>query len=157
MAVFAGIDLKKWRENSKMSAADLAERINCDATTIYRYESGKLKPDPDTIYLICNALGDTSKWYDWMRTEYPLSYGRVHPEQLHFDIKGALLSLYAEIADVSELQSRIFKEAANSEIINSDLFCKFKQEITELLQSTQRVLNILQNEEEQRGMRGGRS
>ncbi len=150
MAAFAGIDLKKWRESLKLSAADLAERINCDATTIYRYESGKMKPDPDTIYLICNALGDTSKWYDWLRTEYPLSYGRVHPEQPQYDIKGALLSLYAGIADMNELQGKLFKEAASSKIRDNNLLDEFKKRITELLQSAQRVLNILQNEEEQR-------
>lgn len=150
MAVFAGIDLKKWRESQKISAADLAERINCDSTTIYRYESGKLKPDPDTMYFICHALNDTSKWYDWMRTEYPLSYGRVHPEQPNYDMKGALLSLYAEMADVFELQGKVFKEAARSEIVDSSMYMQLKQEITELLQSTQRVLNILQNEEDKK-------
>ena len=67
MAVFAGIDLKKWRESQKISAADLAERISCDATTIYRYESGKIRPDPDVMYELCDALGDTDVWTTWMR------------------------------------------------------------------------------------------
>lgn len=47
---------------------------------IYCYESGKIKPDPDTMYQICNVLGDVDVWTTWMRTEYPSSYGRMHPE-----------------------------------------------------------------------------
>lgn len=62
MAVFAGSDLKKWRESQGMSAADLAERISCDTTTLYRYESGKLKPNPDIMFQICEALGDIDRW-----------------------------------------------------------------------------------------------
>ena len=80
MAAFTGNDLRKWREMQQISAADLAERISCDATTIYRYESGKIKPNPDVMYEICYELGDPDKWTNWMRTEYPASYGRVHPE-----------------------------------------------------------------------------
>jgi transcriptional regulator with XRE-family HTH domain len=151
MAVFAGTDFKKWRESQDITAAELAERISCDATTIYRYESGKLKPNPDIAYQICEALGDTSKWCDWMRTEYPISYGRVHPEQPQLDIRGALLSLYAEMSDVSSLQNAIFKDAADARIDDKEVYRSFRKEITELLQSTQRVLNIMQNEADGNG------
>ena len=61
MAAFTGNDLRKWREAQQISAADLAERISCDATTIYRYESGKIKPNPDVMYEICVELGDPDK------------------------------------------------------------------------------------------------
>lgn len=40
MAVFAPSDLKKWRETLGISAADLAEVVNCDTSTIHRYEAG---------------------------------------------------------------------------------------------------------------------
>lgn len=119
MAVFAGSDLKKWRESQGMSAADLAERISCDTTTLYRYESGKLKPNPDVMFQICEALGDIDRWTSWMRTEYPTSYGRMHPETAVFSLPGALMSMYAEIADVMELERETMRDGADGVISNT--------------------------------------
>ena len=55
------------------SAADLAEVVNCDTSTIHRYEAGKIKMNPDVMIQICEDLGDIDRWCDWMRTEYPIS------------------------------------------------------------------------------------
>ena len=143
MAAFAGIDLKQWRESQKMSAAELAERISCDATTIYRYESGKLKPNPDVMYEICQALGDVSKWYDWMRTEYPMSYGRVHPEQPRVDFKGAVMQLYGLIAQIKSIEAEVLRDGADGRLDDKALLQRFSTAVTELLQNTQRVSNIL--------------
>lgn len=143
MAVFAGIDLKKWRETQGISAADLAERISCDTTTIYRYENGKLKPNPDVMYEICLALGDASKWYDWMRTEYPMSYGRVHPAQPAFDLKGSIMSLYGVVAEIRDIEAAVMLDGANGQLDDAALTQRFSKAVTELLQSTQRVNNLL--------------
>lgn len=148
MAVFAGIDLKKWREAQGMSAADLAECISCDTTTVYRYESGKIKPNPDVMYEICQALGDASKWYDWMRTEYPTSYGRVHPAQPQYDLKGAILSLYGAVAEVQNISAAVMRDGADGRFEDKELIKKFSVANTELLQSTQRVNNLLSLESE---------
>lgn len=143
MAVFAGIDLKRWREQQKISAADLAERISCDTTTIYRYESGKIKPDPDTMYELCDALGDVDVWTTWMRTEYPRSYGRVHPETSAFNIQGALLSMFAEIEDVKNLQHEAMRDGADGKIDDKTLADAIQKEVTEMVQSAQRVRSLI--------------
>lgn len=143
MAVFAGIDLKKWRTEQKMSAADLAECISCDASTIYRYESGKAKPDPDVAYQICEALGDISRWSVWMRTEYPISYARVHPEPAMYGLEGALMSFYAEVGEVAQLEQDALRDGADGKITNTELAAKLSSAITSLLRSAQRVQNIL--------------
>ena len=143
MAVFSGIDLKKWRDEQKISAADLAERISCDTTTIYRYESGKIKPDPDTMYELCNALGDVDVWTTWMRTEYPRSYGRVHPETSGLNIQGALLSMFAEIEDVKRLQHEAMRDGADGQIDDKILAESIQKEVTEMIQSAQRVRSLL--------------
>lgn len=122
MAVFAGSDLKKWRESQGMSAADLAERISCDTTTLYRYESGKLKPNPDVMFQICEALGDIDRWTSWMRTEYPTSYvGSIsHPgrggkksSRIHYrygrDIRNKImLQQTNQIAAMTESQAQTY-------------------------------------------------
>jgi transcriptional regulator with XRE-family HTH domain len=144
MAVFAGSDLKKWREAQGISAADLAERISCDTTTIYRYESGKLKPSPDVMFEICEALGDVDRWTTWMRTEFPTSYGRMHPETKAYPLTGALMSMFAEIDDVVELERKTLKDAADGEIDCCELSRKLKHEVTEMIQSAQRVKSLLE-------------
>ena len=143
MAVFAGSDLKKWRESQGMSAADLAERISCDTTTLYRYESGKLKPNPDVMFQICEAVGDIDRWTSWMRTEYPTSYGRMHPETAVFSLPGALMSMYAEIADVMELERETMRDGADGVISNTALEAKIRKEVTDMIQSAQRVRSLI--------------
>lgn len=143
MAVFSGRDLKKWREEQGMSAADLAERISCDATTIYRYESGKLKPSPDVMFEICEVLGDVDRWTTWMRTEFPTSYGRMHPETSSYPLTGALMSLYAEIGDVLEIQREALRDGADGRIDDPALQQRINKEVTEVIQSAQRVKNLI--------------
>lgn len=143
MAVFAGSDLKKWRESQGMSAADLAERISCDTTTLYRYESGKLKPNPDVMFQICEALGDIDRWTSWMRTEYPTSYGRMHPETAAFSLPGALMSMFAEISDVLEIERDALRDGADGRISNPALEAKIQKEVTEMIQSAQRVRSLI--------------
>lgn len=141
--VFSGIDLKKWRETQGISAADLAERISCDTTTIYRYESGKLKPNPDVMFQICEALGDIDRWTSWMRTEYPTSYGRMHPETAAFSLPGALMSMYAEISDVIKLEQETMRDGADGVISNPALEAKIRKEVTDMIQSAQRVRSLI--------------
>ena len=143
MAAFTGNDLRIWRESQQISAADLAERISCDATTIYRYECGKIKPNPDVMYEICVELGDPDKWTSWMRTEYPASYGRVHPETADYELSGAIMSMFAEMDDVMEMQTAAMRDGADGKIDDPELKDRILKEITEMVQSTQRVRTLL--------------
>lgn len=145
MAVFSGIDLKKWREAQGISAADLAERISCDTTTIYRYENGKLKPNPDIMFEICEALGDIDRWTTWMRTEYPRSYGRIHPETFSFNLSGALMSMFAEIQDVLDIEREALRDGSDGRINNPELAARIQKEVTEMIQSAQRVKSLIEN------------
>lgn len=143
MATFAGIDMKIWRESQKISQADLAERISCDATTIGRIENGKINPNPDLMYQICVELGDPDKWTTWMRTEYPMSYGRVHPETATYDLAGALMSMYAEMEDVLGIKHDAMKDGADGKIDDRSLKDTISREVTEMIQSAQRVRTLL--------------
>lgn len=52
-----GERLKKFRKEKGLSQENLANAIGKNATTIGRFESGKLLPDAEQIYLLCNELG----------------------------------------------------------------------------------------------------
>lgn len=51
-----GERLKKFRKDKGLSQENLARVIGKDATTIGRFESGRLIPDAEQITLICNEL-----------------------------------------------------------------------------------------------------
>lgn len=146
MAVFAGHDLKKWRESQGITAADLAERISVDVTTIYRYESGKLKPNPDVMYEICDVLGDESKWCEWMATEYPTSYARMHPVPVPYGVSGSILSLYAVIDEIHEIRKQVFTDGADGQIDDENLAQRMRSVIDRLLESAQKIKAALMNE-----------
>lgn len=142
MAVFTNIDLKKRRKLLKMTAAELAEQIGRDPTTIYDWESGKADPHPDDVYLIAEAFGDLQIWYDWMRTKFT-SYARMHPETNDHELPGALMSMFSESADVLDLQRETLRDGADGKIDDPDLHKQLKKELSEMLQCAQRVQTIL--------------
>ena len=131
-------------KQKKITADELAERISCDRTTIFRYENGKARPDPDTMYDICEALGDVDVWTKWMRSEFPRSYGRIHPETIEYGLCGALLMLYAEISDLMEIQNEVMHDGADGKINDEDLARKICKEVTDLIMSAQRVKSLIE-------------
>ena len=147
MAVFAPSDLKKMRIAHGMSAADLAELVNCDSTTITRYEAGKIKPNPDVMYQICEACDSIGSWCDWMRTEYPISYGRVHPEIPQLSFEGKLLAVFAEIDDVKQLQIEAMRDGADGRIDDEGLRSRILKECTEAIGALQGLANDLKSKD----------
>ena len=144
MAVFTNIDIKKRRELLKMTAATLAESIGRDPNTVYNWENGKSDPDPDTMYQIAEAFEDLNVWYDWMRTKYS-SYARLHPEGHPNDLPGAMMTMFAEIGDVMDLQREAIRDAANGSLDNPEIRAAIEKEATEALGACQRFLNVLKS------------
>lgn len=148
MAVFAPSDLKKWRETLGVSAADLSEVVNCDTSTIHRYEAGKIKMNPDVMIQICEALGDIDRWCEWMRTEYPISYARVHPATPKLDLQGAVMAVYAEMEDVFDLRREALRDGADGKFDDPEVKQKLKKELVDLVSRSQLLLNILESQKE---------
>lgn len=144
MAVFDGSDLKNWRKAQGVTAEELAARVSCDETTIFRYESGKLKPNPDVMHQICAALGDTRNWEIWMRTEYPSSYGREHPEPTMYGLEGTVLRLLSEVRDLEKLKYEMIDDAADGVIDCERLREDLLKEITELIKAAQSAKVLLE-------------
>ncbi len=147
MAIFTNLDLKKRRELLKMTAADLAERIGREPTTIYNWEAGKADPDPDTVYQIAEAFGDLQIWHDWMRTKFT-SYARMHPEMDGHALPGAIMRMFAESEDVMDLKREALRDGADGHIDNRDLRAALGKEIDEMLTSVQRVRTLLNGGED---------
>ena len=144
MAVFTNIDIKKRREILKMTAATLAEKVGRDPNTIYNWESGKSDPDPDSMYQIAEAFGDLNVWHDWMRTKYS-SYARLHPDTKQYDLPGAMMTMYAEMGDLMDMEREAIRDAADGKFDYPALASSIEKEATEALGACQRFLNILKS------------
>lgn len=144
MAVFTNIDIKKRRELLKMTAATLAEMIGRDPTTIYNWESGKSDPDPDSMYQIAEAFGDLNVWYDWMRTKFS-SYARLHPDTKQHELPGAIMTMFAEVGDLLDIQREAIRDAADGKFDDPALAATIEKEATEALGACQRFLNALKS------------
>ena len=48
--------MREIREEAGLSQEDLAEKMDCSATTIHRYESGKSIPSFDTLFLFAALM-----------------------------------------------------------------------------------------------------
>lgn len=144
MAVFTNIDIKKRREILKMTAATLAEKVGRDPNTIYNWESGKSDPDPDSMYQIAEAFGDLNVWHDWMRTKYS-SYARLHPDTKQYDLPGAMMTMYAEMGDLMDMEREAIRDAADGKFDDPALASSIEKEATEAPGACQRFLNILKS------------
>lgn len=147
MEAFSGIDLQAALRARGMTVADLAERVPYDASTISRYMSKKLTPDPDTIYLIAMALGDPDIFRRWMRTLWPDSYGRMHPATVELPMPGAVMTLYAEMEDVNQLMTAFMRDAADGRLDDPGLRDRVKTQVGELVSAGQQIMRLLEKEE----------
>ena len=145
MAIFSGIDLRNWRNSQGISAEELGIRVGYDASTIYRIEKEAQIPGPEEILLICNALGDLSKYDAWMRTVYP-SYRRMVPEPVNFGLEGAILNLKAELKDTKDLMQETMRDGADGSIDNRILRQRLLKELTELVSAARGIINMLEEE-----------
>ena len=148
MATFDGNDLKNLRLLKGMSVADLACAVGEDENLIRRYEGNINKnPNPETMYLLCHAVGDDRDWQNWMRTEFPKSYGRVHPEPIMYDLPGTIMTLYSEVRDLEELGREAIKDGASGEINSRPLREKMLREIEELISAAQAAKALIKGGE----------
>ena len=146
MATFDGNDLRNLRIMKGMSVPDLASIVGEDESLIRRYEGNINKnPNPDTMYLLCQAVGDDRDWQNWMRTEFPKSYGRVHPEPLTVNtLEGAIMTLYSEVHDLKILRNQVMADGADGKIDSFMLRDQFMNEITEMIQAAHTAKTMLE-------------
>ena len=59
-------NIRNSRKNKNMTQKELAEQLGVSHNTISDWESGKHKPDADSIMLLCKVLGvDANYMLDW--------------------------------------------------------------------------------------------
>lgn len=96
------------------------------------------------MYQIAEAFGDLNVWHDWMRTKYS-SYARLHPDTKQYDLPGAMMTMYAEMGDLMDMEREAIRDAADGKFDDPALASSIEKEATEALGACQRFLNILKS------------
>lgn len=145
MANFDGNDLRALRISTGMSIPDLADAVGESPEVVRRYETNTNKnPNPEVMYLLCQAVGDDRDWQNWMRTEFPKSYGRVHPEPLPHSLEGAILALYSEAHDLKKLRQKAMEDGADGKIDSDRLREELLKEVNDMIAAAQSAKAILE-------------
>ena len=145
MANFDGNDLRALRISTGMSIPDLADTVGESPEVVRRYETNTNKnPNPEVMYLLCQAVGDDRDWQNWMRTEFPKSYGKVHPEPLPHTLEGAILALYSEVHDLKKLRQKAMEDGADGKIDSDRLREDLLKEVNDMIAAAQSAKAILE-------------
>lgn len=141
MPTFSNYDLKLKRESLKLSAAALSEKVPFDYETIYKIEAGKRDVNPDEMFCFASALGDLGIWFDWMRTKYPASYGRMHPELPCYDLRGCIMAFYSAMEDMDDLRKEVMRDGVDGHIDDPELLARVQKKLSEVIAISHRLVN----------------
>jgi transcriptional regulator with XRE-family HTH domain len=61
-----------YRNSSSTSSKrwKLSELLGVSESTLARWESGEIRPDPDDVDRLAAAVGDLTLWHRWMLSTY---------------------------------------------------------------------------------------
>jgi len=146
MAEFTNMDLKAARESRKVKKWQLANELGVSEDTIYRWESGSQRPDPDDVGNIERFLGIPGLWHKWMLSHYD-SYRERYtdvPDVNH--LTAEIVRMKHEIMDVMPLFDEIERDTLNGEFNKPELWEKFKKESLEAMAAIQQTLERIPDE-----------
>jgi len=144
MAAITNIDLRKARDDRDFTREQLADMVHVSASTIENWERGISTPNPDDVDNVARALGHPTLWHDWMMSHYT-SYARRHRDMKPYALPAAVLSTRHEISDVMALQDQLERDALDGKIDDPALKAKCLKEISEMVTSGLRMLELLNN------------
>lgn len=141
MAEFTYKDLKTARESRKIKRWELANELGVSEDTIYRWESGSQRPDPDDIGNIERVLNMPGLWHKWMLSQYDSyreKYTKV-PEVGH--LTAEVVRMKHEVLDIIPLFDAIERDTLDGKIDDPKLWEAFRKECREAVASIQQLLD----------------
>lgn len=140
MAEFTNIDLRAARESRKIKRWELANEVGVSEDTIYRWESGAQRPDPDDIGNIERIFNEPGLWHKWMMSHYD-SYRERFTNIHDVDgLTGTVVQMKHEMLDVMPLIDLAERDTLNGEFDDPVTWKKLKKEIPEAIAAMQKVL-----------------
>jgi transcriptional regulator with XRE-family HTH domain len=124
------IDLENARLRQKMPRWKLAGTLGVSESTVARWESGEIRPDPDDVDRFAAAVSDPTLWHRWMISTYD-SYRRRYVESVDQSLPVSIARSKYEMADVMALQERVERDALDGAIDDPKLKADYAKEIRE--------------------------
>lgn len=140
MAEFTHKDLKIARESRNVAKWQLANELGVSEDTIYRWEKGEQRPDPDIVGNIEKILSYPGLWHRWMLSHYD-SYRERYtdvPEVEH--LTALVVRMKHEMMDVLSLSDDLERDSLNGKIDKPELWQMLKREASEAVAAIQQTL-----------------
>lgn len=142
MSECTNTDLENIRLRQKIPRWKLAEMLGVSESTIARWESGEIRPDPDDVDRFAIAVSDPTLWHRWMLSNYD-SYRRRYVNCVDQSLPIAIARSKYEMADVMNLQERVERDALDGAIDDLKLKVEYGKEIKEAIAALTDTLQLL--------------
>lgn len=130
MAECTGLDLRKARDAQKMPRWQLGQMIGVSEDTIRRWEIDEIRPEPDDVGAIEQALGLKDLWHRWMLSHYD-SYRERYSQAPAYGLTSAVIRTRYELNDVMTLQERVERDAVDGRLDDPALKTEYIQQLKE--------------------------
>ena len=136
-------DLENTRLRQKIPRWKLAGMLGVSESTIARWESGEIRPDPDDVDRFAIAVSDPTLWHRWMLSNYD-SYRRRYIDSKEASGLSALMGRYRyETGDVMAIHNIAERDALDGKIDDPQLKQKLIKELQEQIAAGSDLLQEL--------------
>ena len=145
MSECTNTDLENTRLRQKIPRWKLAWMLGVSESTIARWESGEIRPDPDDVDRFATAVSDPTLWHRWMLSTYD-SYRRRYVNCVDQSLSTSISRSKYEMEDVIALQGRAERDALDGKIDDPKLKAEYGKEIKEAIAALTDTLQLLEPE-----------
>ena len=146
------VDLRKARDLAGLTRIQAAPLLGVSESTLKNWEDPSIKTLPVSadVSRMEDIYHADGLWWRWLRSHDDAFRDRMPPLPA-MELQGAIMSTFAEAADLLELQQALFKDGADGEINDPLLLEKSLKETGELLASVYMLYCRLKRQKVNRG------
>lgn len=125
-------DLRAARKRAKMTQWQASQAIGVSESTMARWESGEVIPDPEDVDALEVMYKAPGLWHRWMRSHYD-SYRKRYPEDpANRDLPLAIVNVRHQLEDVRALQDAMERDAMDGRMDDPQMAARYQKELREL-------------------------
>ena len=143
MSECTNTDLENTRLRQKIPRWKLAGMLGVSESTIARWESGEIRPDPDDVDRFATAVSDPTLWHRWMLSNYDSYRRRYIDSKVNSGLPVLMARYRYETSDVMAIHGSAERDALDGTIDDPQLKQKLIKELQEQIAAGSDLLQEL--------------
>ena len=143
MSECTNTDLENTRLRQKIPRWKLAGMLGVSESTIARWESGEIRPDPDDVDRFATAVSDPTLWHRWMLSNYDSYRRRYIDSKVNSGLPVLMARYRYETGDVMAIHNSAERDALDGKIDDPQLKQKLIKELQEQIAAGSDLLQEL--------------